>query len=359
MNTSAAFPAWCVLAFLLAAPAMAQDRPDANVEVKIAPGATLERAFPVRNQMDCPRDTYRFSLTSDTDFVSLPDETIELSRSRGTDVRVVFASGELDPGTYFTNITFECRNCTNCRSSDKVMRVAMTVTAPPAEAIVEIPDEATRTDTEFLFPDLSGSTLAGAEEELLRLGLQPVVEGAEIERRELLTVTGQRPAAGESVATGERVTLIAGVPVPDLSGLTTDAAQRRLAEVGLSLTSSGAGTTVGSQLPAAGAIVAIGTTINVVLAVLDGPNASRNWLTVLTLLAVVILAIYFWRASARTAAAPVASFNVRSNWDAGTHKVWSDSREVQRPVVRVRLSGVDGEQTVHGDPASTTEKEQR
>jgi len=39
--------------------------------------------------------------------------------------------------------------------------------------------------------------------------------------------------------------------------------------------------------------------------------------------------------------------------------VRSDSSEPQRPVIRVRLAGDGGEQSVQGSPASITEKEWR
>ena len=278
-------------------------------------------------------------------------------------MRVKFDSNGLEPGTHISNITLDCKNCTGCRSSDKVMQVALTVVAgsePAAEAIVEPAAARLVNEAQLRLPDVTGTTLSDAQDQLAGLGLQPVTDSMGIERVELITVIAQQPAAGEPVEAGARVILTPGVPVPDLPGLAAGEAQNRLDEVGLLLvTTTGDGTATASQVPAAGAIVAIGTTVTLLLPVLETPAASGAWLAVLALLLAVAGAIFFWRASRRIRAAPAASFDVRSTVDSGSQHVRSDSSEPQRPVIRVRLAGDGGEQSVQGSPASITEKEWR
>lgn len=314
--------------------------------------------------MSCPRDSYRFLLTSDRDFVGLPEPEIELSKSRDTQVRVVFDSHGLDPGTHSANVTLTCRNCGDCRSSNKVIRLALTVaaTAPPPEGesidlTADPPGEAVG-QPQLLAPNVTDSTLQEAEEQLDLLGLEPFLEDAAIARTDLITVIGQQPAAGAPVDSGARVILTPGVPVPDLVGLTAEEAQARVDEVGLRLVSTTSDVAyTASQLPVAGALVRIGTTVNLILPVFENPTSDSTWIIVLTVLLLPVVAIFFWRASARKPTVPAASFSVRSTLDAGSQEIIRQKSDPQRPVIRVRLITDAGEQSLQGEPASTTEKE--
>jgi hypothetical protein len=107
----------------------AQQDADGHIQETMGPGVTSEKAFSLRNAVNCPDDSYRFLLTSDSEFVRLPVDTIELSKAENTRVRVLFDSNRLDPGVHTANITVECRDCGRCRASDKTLRVVLTVVA--------------------------------------------------------------------------------------------------------------------------------------------------------------------------------------------------------------------------------------
>ena len=88
-------------------------QPPANAQIKVDIGRddTLARTFLLTNAVNCPGDRYRFLLTPDSDFVSLPVDTIELSRANKTSVRILFNSSGLEPGIHTANITVSCRDC--------------------------------------------------------------------------------------------------------------------------------------------------------------------------------------------------------------------------------------------------------
>jgi len=81
------------------------------------------------------------------------------------------------------------------------------------------------------------------------------------------------------------------------------------------------------------------------------------WLPIVVLLAILGFSILYWRHS-RPGASPAAKFDVRSHVDRGTQRVLPDISDRERPVMRVRLHNAAGEQSVHGDPAATTKKEE-
>jgi len=286
-----------LLLLLAVSPVAAQQDADAHIQETIGPGVTSEKAFSLRNAVSCPDDSYRFLLTSDSEFVRLPVDTIELSKAESTRVRVLFDSNRLDPGIHTANITVKCRDCGRCRASEKTLRVVLTVVADDV----------------------------GIED--------------------------------NTVEAGDRVTLTSGVRVPDLADLTVAEAQSRLDDVGLLLVTSFDDAATVSQIPAAGALVAVGTSVNLVLPVVGSTSISNAWLAIIVLLAIAVIFFFFWRASARTPAAPAASIEVRPIMDTGTQQVWSEGNEQQRPVIRVRLTGDAAEQSVQGNPATITERE--
>jgi hypothetical protein len=112
-----------------------------------------------------------------------------------------------------------------------------------------------------------------------------------------------------------------------------------------------------SQIPAAGALVAVGTSVSLVLPVVGSTSISNAWLVIIVLLVIAAIFFFFWRASARTPAAPAVSIEVRPIMDTGTQRVWSEGNEQQRPVIRVRLTGDAAEHSVQGNPATITERE--
>jgi hypothetical protein len=301
---------WLSLLLLLAvSPVAAQQDADGHIQETIGPGVTSEKAFSLRNAVNCPDDSYRFLLTSDREFVRLPVDTIELSKAENTRVRVLFDSNRLDPGVHTANITVKCRDCGRCRASDKTLRVVLTVVADD----VGIEDNTVEADD------------VGIED--------------------------------NTVEAGDRVTLTSGVRVPDLADLTVAEAQSRLDDVGLLLVTSFDDAATVSQIPAAGALVAVGTSVSLVLPVVGSTSISNAWLAIIVLLVIATIFFFFWRASARTPAAPAASIEVRPIMDTGTQRVWSEGNEPQRPVIRVRLTGDAAEQSVQGNPATITERD--
>ncbi len=289
---------WLSLLLLLAvSPVAAQQDADGHIQETIGPGVTSEKAFSLRNAINCPDDSYRFLLTSDSEFVRLPVDTIELSKAESTRVRVVFDSNRLVPGIHTANITVKCSDCGRCRASDKTLRVVLTVVADDV----------------------------GIED--------------------------------NTVEAGDRATLTSGVRVPDLADLTVAEAQSRIDDVGLLLVTSFGDAATVSQIPAAGALVAVGTSVSLVLPVVGSTSISNAWLAIIVLLVIAAIFFFFWRASARTPAAPAVSIEVRPIMDTGTQRVWSEGNEQQRPVIRVRLTGDAAEQSVQGNPAAITERE--
>ncbi len=332
----------------------AQQSGNAQIEVDIGRDDTLEKAFQLTNAVNCPRDRYKFLLTPDSDFVSLPVDTIELSRSDSTRVSVVFDSNGLEPGIYTANVTVKCNNCGQCRARHQILRVAMTVI-----------ERGTSTEDGIIVPvpDVTGSRVTEATEQLNELGLQPVMERAGIARADLVTVLNQQPEPGVAVDVGTRVSLVPGVPVPDVVGLDRAKAKTRLDELGLLLVIANRDvsaedlTTVAAQDPAANLVVPIGTPVNLVLSGAGRLPLPRGWLPAVVLLLILGTVILYWRRSPRTKAAAAANIDVRSQVDPGTQRVWPDISDRPRAVIRVRLLSDAGEQSVHGDPASMTGRE--
>ncbi|MDP4507200.1 PASTA domain-containing protein [Nonomuraea turcica] len=128
--------------------------------------------------------------------------------------------------------------------------------------------------TQVRVPDVVGEPADPAKDRIREVGLEPVVaEGAFAEPA---VVASQDPAAGTPVAPGTTVTLRLRAPptsppdervkVPDLSGLSADAARRRLDDRGLTLVvGSGDSGRVSAQDPAAGSLVERGGSVTVTL----------------------------------------------------------------------------------------------
>ena len=350
-----------VLLLLIALPAAAQLSGNAQIEVVVGQGESVEESFQLTSAVNCPRDSYKFLLSHDSDFVTLPVDTIELSRRGSSPVSVVFDSNGLEPGLYTANITVECIDCGRCAARDKSLRVAMTVTErgpgieddsiEPVAVVVEI-------DNTVAVPDLTGSRATEATERLIALDLQPVMEPAGIARIDLLTILEQQPAPAVVVPIGSRVSLVPGVPVPDVVGLGREEANLRLDELGLLLAIAGGfdaiedSATVAAQDPAANVVVAIGTLVNLDFSGAGG--AARTWLPAVAMLFISGIVILFWRLSSKTAAAPAARIDVRSQIDPGTQQVSPNISDRQKAVVRVRLTSDAGEQSVFGDAGSIT-----
>lgn len=355
-----------LLLLLAVGPVAAQQVADGQILTNIGLNATSEKTFLLKNAVNCPRDTYEFLLTSDSSFVSLPVASIELSKSESTRVRVLFDSKRLNPGTHTANITVNCKDCGRCRADDKTLRVVLTVVAdgagvadttvepPIVEPVIQVHGD----EAELQMPNLIGSGLREAVARLAALELQANPEGAAIRRPDLLTVMGQQPAPGETVKAGDRVTLTSGVRVPDLADLSAAEARSRLDEIGLLLVASADdAAATASQIPVAGAIVAVGTSVSLILPVAGGISASGAWLTIIVLLVIAAVLIFFWRTFARSHGVPAVGIEVRSSLDAGTQRVWSEGNEQQKPVIRVRLTGAAAELSVQGAPAAITERE--
>ncbi|WP_327584275.1 PASTA domain-containing protein [Nonomuraea sp. NBC_00507] len=123
-------------------------------------------------------------------------------------------------------------------------------------------------------PDVVGEPADLAKDRIREVGLEPVVaEGAFAEPA---VVASQDPAAGTPVAPDTAVTLRLRAPptsppderikVPDLSGLSADAARRRLDDRGLTLVvGNGDSGRVSAQDPAAGSLVERGGSVTVTL----------------------------------------------------------------------------------------------
>ncbi len=344
-------------------PVAAQQVADGQILTNIGLNTTSEKTFLLKNAVNCPRDSYEFLLTSDSNFVSLPVATIELSKSESTRVRVLFDSQRLTPGTHTANITVNCKDCGRCRADDKTLRVVLTVVAdaedttdepPIVEPVIQVDGD----EAQLQMPNLIGSGLRQAVARLTALELQATLEGGAIRRPDLLAVMSQQPAPGAAVEAGDRVTLTSGVRVPDLAGLTAAEAQSRLDEIGLLLVASADdAAATASQIPVAGVLVAVGTSVSLILPVVGSTSASGVWLIIIVLLVIAAFLIFFWRTFARNQAVPAASIEVRSSLDAGTQRVWSEGNEQQKPVIRVRLTGAAAELSVQGAPAAITERE--
>jgi len=135
-------------------------------------------------------------------------------------------------------------------------------------------------------PDLTGMAAADAEAAVTRLGLQPSATQEASATVPQGQVVSQNPAPGSSVPAGSTVTVTvsAGPPVtvsvPDLTGLTVSAAQRKLASLNLTL-DTGNVTYVGSttylagqvvsQTPPANTSVTTGSTVQVTVSSGPGP----------------------------------------------------------------------------------------
>jgi beta-lactam-binding protein with PASTA domain len=228
------------------------------------------------------------------------------------------------------------------------------VEPPIVEPIIQVDGDA----AELQMPNLIGSGLREAVARLTALELQANPEGDAIRRPDLLTVMGQQPAPGETVKAGDRVTLRSGVRVPDLTGLTAAEARSRIDEIGLLLEASADdAAATASQIPVAGALVAVGTSVSLILPVAGSTSASGAWLTIIVMLVIAAVLIFFWRTFARNQAMLAASIEVRSSLDAGIQRVWSEGNEQQKSVIRVRLTGAAAELSVQGAPAAITERE--
>jgi len=128
-------------------------------------------------------------------------------------------------------------------------------------------------------PDCVGSSVDGAKSDLTWRGLTVEVIG------DGDTVTGQLPMAGESVTQKSgRVLLytngelpVADVTVPDVIGITAEAANRHIINEGLNISLTGAsgiheGAIVINQTPAAGSKVAKGTVVTIEIRYMDSTD---------------------------------------------------------------------------------------
>ena len=124
--------------------------------------------------------------------------------------------------------------------------------------------------------DYTGFTLDDAKLDAANRGFRAVVVGSGD------TVTGQVPAAGSSMLKdGGKILLYTGgetpkdtVEVPDVSGMTAEAANRMIINAGLNIsvsgTSSNSEALVASQTPAAGTAVPEGTVVEITMRVVNG-----------------------------------------------------------------------------------------
>lgn len=126
--------------------------------------------------------------------------------------------------------------------------------------------ETTTTSSGVIIPRLTGNTMEEAQKALAGLGLNYRTSG------EGTTVTDQAPSPGSSVPPGSSIVLYLGTPkddgtvaMPDLSGLTYDAAKTMLENLGLYLNATGTteGGTVFSQEVPAGTPLESGTAVEV------------------------------------------------------------------------------------------------
>ncbi len=121
-------------------------------------------------------------------------------------------------------------------------------------------------------PAVVGKAIDAATAALQDLHFVVKVEGkfsATIARDEVIT---QDPKAGSELQPGETVTLVVSLgpksfPMPNLVGMSVNAAKARAAELGLQVTAlaipGGTGQTVATQIPTAGSTVKYGTTITI------------------------------------------------------------------------------------------------
>ena len=294
-------------------PAAAQQSDISQLEFEIASDARLEQRFRLNNRINCPRERYRFRLTTDQAFVSLPLDTVELSRSASTGVTVIFDGMGLAPGTYPANIMIACVDCGRCRTRDKTLRIVMTVTepgsavvgvdtAPAADVVIE--DTETPVDSELgvAVPDVVGLGSEEAEAMLTELGLVPVIDN------------------------------------PDIAGVE--------------------GATVASQVPAATALVPVGTSVSVVLASAGRFALPYSWLSVAVFVLLLITLVFYRLGSAGSGTSAVATIEICAEEDPGTQRVWPDISEQQQTAVRVRLLSDAGEFSIHGDPVPGTMREE-
>lgn len=313
------------LLLLAVVPVAAQQSDDNRIDASVGPDERLERTFLLKNAINCPRDRYKFRLTSDSGFVSLPLETVELSKSASTEVRVLFDSSGVGPGTHPASIRVECINCGRCRTREKLLAVSMTVT-DRVTAVEEIEDQ--------------------TPAEIVRSPSLVIDDADPPARGENNPAT---PAPDVPTPPERRVT------VPDLIGLGRGEAEALLGELGLVPAIDNPGVaaaesaTVASHLPAANALIPMGTSISLVFAAADGFAFSGTWLPVMVLFVFVVFLIVFkpWASGAGMTA--TATIEVRSEVDPGTQRVWPDISERQRSEVRVRLRSDAGKQSILGE----------
>ena len=361
---------WFYSIFLLFAvfPVSADSPANANIRETIEPNSTRPATLRVANEMNCPRDTYSFDLTSDSKFVSIPEGSVQLSRSTDTQVPIVLNSHGLAEGVFIANVTLECTNCSDCKSSDKIVRVALTVAAlqqPEGETeetnpghLPEPKSNPVTTPNRVQIPDFTGLTLPDASDQLLVLGLKPILDNPSNVPSGLLTVIETQPAADATLDSGSRVKLIVGVPVPDLLGLSRDEAQARIGRIGLVLDWAVAETgSASSQQPMAGTVVPLASTVKLAIASTSQETRSTDTrVTVIIILLIIAFAVFVWRIRGGKATSPAAKFSLRSTPDAGHQEVQALTSERPRPVIRVRLLSDPGKQSLQGEPTSTTEK---
>lgn len=150
---------------------------------------------------------------------------------------------------------------------------ATTTSAPPeapTSAVVQLVDA----------PRLRGSSQSAARRSLVQAGLVVGNVARQPSARPAGTVLSQDPAAGRSLSPGTTVDLVVASPlprVPDLAGLSSADARRRLQRAGFGVVvktrtvSSGKDGTILEQHPVAGASVRPGATVTLVVRDVHAP----------------------------------------------------------------------------------------
>jgi serine/threonine-protein kinase len=175
--------------------------------------------------------------------------------------------------------------------SDTIDRGRATRTSPPGGSLAERQSNVnlyiSSGPAQVTVPDVTGQSESAATAELSNAGLRTDITEEE-SGQQAGTVLRQDPGAGAQVARGATVTLVVAKPpaqasVPDVTGLTQDAATARLGGAGFSVSTQSRTVTdpaqdgvVLSQRPAGGSSASRGSTVTIVVGKATTPTTPAG-----------------------------------------------------------------------------------
>lgn len=343
----------------------------------VASGESLLKEFRVKSDIDCPRSNYLFRMKVDRDFLRLPRNTVELSNRDSATVVIEINARGLEPGQYDSTVTIDCIDCGRCRTRSKYLPLTITVIesnraegdapeddpneivvqldgredeALPAPAPVPVPAPVPMEEDEQPLPTFQGASVDEALVLIERSGMVLKTKVPDIERVDLLRVTGQRPPAGTGVVAGSDVSLEFGVPVPDLVGLPLEKALVELRMRGLSgdggmqLPAHPDRARVTAQLPGPNAVHPVGAAVSLEIDV-PATGVEPRWLIWVAVTGIIFTAwlVSLWRRKIRRSRG--VDFDIGLQLDPGRQKTAADP-VAAGPIVGIRLNRDAGTQSM-------------